>query len=610
MKLKVLVLAIMLPYAPACAQLLPVSRSLQQRPLPNGVTIPVVTSASVSYPGCPGEVTSHTNTWTFDSVNGFNQNNYAAGTGGAPLVTTIGGVSGQGTATHPWNDLNALTGSAARTPESGYSLILLATAAGATGSSPILAGDLILVNTGTYGKVQLGYGNNDASQAIVNVPAITIEAGTGQIPVLSWLAAPEMTGLHINRIKIQSINDDGAALLNIPETNVANSVSDIIVENSDISSAPVATANGWDLTTWIDNTRLGLLFQAVTVLSPSTAPSCVSAVNNHIYEVGATASAIILAAIEDQGNSSLIQGNTIDHMFPSGIDLYGSNFAIGYNTIQDFVETSQHDTQHYAIYAAQNGPLNPTVYQSNIYVYNNKMIQSVDQNQLLGPAPANFFLNSAGDMTNVVIWDNLAQGGGASCIGTGNTHDGMITNNSCMYVGSGQNMEINVAQGHAGSGGFGTGPIGRPPSNLWVQNNIANIFNYAQGTPQVNHNISAPGSTGFSSWTYVGTDPNINPPFNPGWNIVFAFPTPGSVITLPADSGQQNLIDGGVSGGSPQAHVYTTIGCTSVAFPCSPQPNFTPINEAVTAGGLQLIPPITDFNGVTFTPPYAIGALN
>jgi hypothetical protein len=60
-----------------------------------------------------------------------------------------------------------------------------------------------------------------------------------------------------------------------------------------------------------------------------------------------------------------------------------------------------------------------------------------------------------------------------------------------------------------------------------------------------------------------------------------------------------------------QANEFTAV-YGSGSFPMSPQPDWTPLpgSPAKTYGGAVLIPPLTDYNGSTFTPPYSIGALN
>ena len=573
----------------ANAQLLPVSQPLQQRSLPFGVSIPAVTSSSVSYPGCPGEVTTHTHTVYFDQVNGHTQ---------------AGG--GLGTLAAPWDNLQALTGNNSGTPSSGYTQILLSTAPGGNGSSPVIPGDLILVNTGSYGAVSLG-----VSTAIANSPAITIKANTGQTPLFTTLAAQEMTGLHLEGLKVQGTGAGNGGLVYIADNSVAHSTSDIILENMDISSASVATADTWSSkATWVANARPGVMFFSQAGENPSTAMTCVSVVNSHIYVVSNPSQ---FGSIELEAGSSLIQGNEIDHFYAFGIKFYESNYAIGNNYIHDVVQTASAPI-FYAIFQGIDSTLDPTEWQSNVYLYNNKAIENADANLLSTfQGSLSAYLNSTGDVTNFVALDNLMDGSGSCAICAGNAHNFVVANNSSMYSGNsgGQNPVMNFTQAHAGAAGFGTGPIGRQPSNGRVFNNIGNIFECLnQDGVQCYHNISAPATTGFPSWTYQGTLSG-NPTFSPGWNTLFTSPTPGSVVTVDPQSGQQNLIDGGVGGASPQNNEFTSVPVPGT-WPELPLPDWTPLagSPAATAGGVQLVPPIADYNGIAFAPPYAIGALN
>lgn len=557
----------------AQAQLLSMSAALSPRGLPPNVSIPAVTSSSVSYPGCPGEVTSHAHTFYVDQVNGHTQSGGGTGAIGAP-----------------WDSLQALTGNNAGTPTAGYTQILLSTAPGGNGSSPVKPGDLVVVNTGSYGDVIFG-----ASTQIVNNPALTIQAGAGQTPLLTTLNVNEVVGLHIEgtsgstNFMVRSVNPGtNAYLVSVYDNNVPLSTSDIILENMDISSGSVATFNAFSKASWITNARPGLIFNSFFDNTPATTMQCVSLVNSHVYEVSRSG----FGAVEGESASILIQGNEIDHMFPTGIKFNQSNVAIGHNYVHDFVEASLGDP-HYAVVNGQSGGLTPSLFQSNVYIYNNKMLESVDSGQTFQSA-ASFYLNTGGDITNFVAWDNLGAGGGSCAICTGNSHDFLVANNSFMFSGTGQNPNMNLSQEHNG----GTGPIGLPPSNGWVFNNIANQFNNVNGSGvQTYHNIAAPGATGFAVWVYTQD-----------WAQVFASPTPGSVTTLSSISGQQNLLDGGIGGGAPQANEFTAVPAAN-SFPMSPQPDWTPKtgSSAKTAGAIVTIPAIPDYNGITNN---SIGALN
>jgi hypothetical protein len=552
---------------------------LSPRPLSAfyGVSIPNVNSSSVSYPGCPGEVTTHTNTWYFD----------AAG------QTQIGG--GTGTVAHPWKDPQALTGNNAGTPFAGYTQILLATAPGGNGASPVKAGDLIVLNTGNYGALQLG-----TNTAIVNSPAITIVAGASQTPLFTVISAQEFTGLHIGDsthqgVHVRSMNPGFVqGLITISDNGVLHSAGDTILENMDISSTDVATGDGLSKPTWITDMRPGIDFQTVNNI-PSSTWSCASLVNSHVYEVSLNG---LFGAVEGEVSSLLVQGNEIDHFYPIGVNFMGNNVAIGKNNFHDFIQTSQ-GSQQYAIFTFVDASLDHSKNQSNVYLYDNIGIENTDANLLATFQGAmSFYLNSTSDITNFVAWGNLMSGGGSCAICPGNVHNAIIASNSSMYSGTGQQPLMNFTQAHAGAGGFGTGPVGNAPSNVWAFNNIANQFAFAQGSVQGYYNIAAPATTGYANFVY-----------RDGWNIQFFSPTPGSVVTVPAASGVQNLDDGGVGGADPQTNEFTSVPVAG-SWPELPLPNFIPKvgSPAKSVGAIHLVPELPDYNGVT--PNNSIGALN
>jgi hypothetical protein len=648
----------------ADAQLLSVTAPLSPRALPPGVSIPTISSNATAYPGCPAAPTTFGNTWTIDPVNGFTMAEYNAGTGGAPVVTAIGGASGQGTATHPWNSLQALFGgkvSGILEPTSGYSQMLLATAPQGTGATPgpIEPGDKVVLMSGAYGQIT-GGGVAETASEIINVPALTIVAGSGQAPVLSLIGLAGATGFVFNGLTVQSettsvtaavtsvtapsgnfstmvvtspssgfnigtkvyipgyttiapltiepggtgtggagsyvvlnLNTgssgsttgdsllvEAAPLINATDVGIPGDTnSNIILENMTVSSASVATADGFNQAQFNFFFRPGIVLQASDNAVNLT---CVSVVNSHVF-VTNEANA---EAIQTLASDALVMNNQIDHVATGAIEFSGSNTAIIGNTANDFVEADI-DDQNYALqniaFGQDDGAA--TFPQSNIYIHGNKFIESIDSAQLFN-AQMNGYLSSCGDITNQVITDNLIAGTGQSGIAPGNTHNALIANNSVMLQG----IQLNIA--HCGS----TGPEGNQPSNARITNNIATTFITGGSNVQADHNISAAAS-GFS---YVFSSSATN------GNVVFQSTTPGSVTAAPAGTGANNLTDG-----IGPTNEFTAVP-TSGSFPFSPQPNFTPLSgsPAATMGGAVLIPPLTDFNGNSFTAPFPIGGLN
>lgn len=127
------------------------------------------------YPGCPVPPTTFNHIWYIDPVNG---KTLAAG--------------GLGTQAAPWNSLQA-----AFSVQPGYTTPLLSSAPYRhpnpdnpantfyPGGGPIQPGDEILLMSGNYGDISIGYW----SVGVNNPSFVTIAAAPGNTPVLSMLAA-------------------------------------------------------------------------------------------------------------------------------------------------------------------------------------------------------------------------------------------------------------------------------------------------------------------------------------------------------------------------------------------------------------------------------------
>lgn len=552
------------------------AQPITPRPLPPGVSFPTIASTDVVYPGCPTPPTSFGNIWEFDAVNGFTMTQYTNGTGGAPLVTAIGGASGQGTVTHPWKDFLALWGapiSGTASPTPGYSTMLLSTAFHSGFSTgPILAGDKVILMSGNYGKIKGGDGLVPGN----NVPALTVVAGSGQTPVLSYLNLVNSSGFVFDGtngdFKIQSLNDDSAALVSVSAAN-GNTVSNFFFNHVDISSASVLTANGWNAAAYIANARRGVVLNAL---------SCVAVTNSHVYVTNEPNA----GAIQVFAPNALVQNNEIDHIATDAIQYSGSNTALINNYGHDFVNAEPGD-QYYGIQNLGSAPFAAGIPQTNVFMAKNQMIESLDAGQTTAHALMNGYLSSCGDITNYVGINNLFAGTANNGFAPGAIHNALIANNSVMFQG------IDVSIAHCGS----TGPEGFFPSNVRVTNNLAAGFTVYGNAVLVDHNISTSSSGTVYLYNSFGIGTTTG--------LVFQNPTPGSVVALPA-VGPNNLMDG-----NGPANEYTVVP-TSFSPAMSPAPNFTPLtlSPAKTSGGSSLVPPITDFNGATFAPPYSIGALN
>jgi hypothetical protein len=561
----------------ASAQLVSLSAPLSPRAWPAGVSIPAIASNATVYPGCPTPPMTFGHVWYIDPLNGHTQ--------------TAGGL---GTSAAPWDSLQALFGikiSGSPAPSTGYNEPLLSTAAiGGYPTGPIQPGDEVLLMNGNYGEISAGTQSVPTAQ-INNSPALTIAAAPGQIPVLSTLGLIGASGFVFNGLKIQSQNSDGAALVYIADGNNSGYVNtNFIFENMDISSAPVATALTWTPTQWIANARIGVDFAGSNQGSGLT---CTSIVNSHIYVTHWNGT----GAINVQANNSLVQNNQLDHFSNSGITYDASNVAILGNYIYDAFNSGEFDYKGAVLGLSLLGNLIP---HQNIYVSLNEIVDDLDP-ALPSPPALQGIIASNGDWTNLVITRNLIASSGCGSIVTGNAHNGLIANNSIVDGGNsslqpGCVPSIDVLQAHGGT----TGPQGLIPSNIRITGNITPYMAFAGSNVTADHNvITGLGNYGFvySPWGVNGVNGNLY--FNDN-------PTIGSVTIASSVSGVENIHDG-----LGQTNEFTSVP-TAGSFPMSPAPNWTPKSgsPARTYGGAALIPPISDFNGLSFSPPYSIGALN
>lgn len=567
----------------ADAQSLSTSAALSPRGWPADVSIPTIQancaaagtcgspSGDLVYPGCPTPPTSFGNVWNINPSTGQTQAAYGGLTTN-PLISPH-----QGDATHPWSSIQAVFKSTA-----GYTAPLLATVSG--GQSIIQAGDEIVLATGSYGDLVIG-GKFSAAQEVVNSPALTIAAGASQSPSFTSITANGTSGLVLNGLKVRAHLNANNPLVNIGDGAITGyTATNIILENMDVSSDTVLNSNGWSQGTWQANGSEGIgLAASDNVFSKLT---CASVVNSHVYVVQGHN----IGAISIWASNTLTQNNEIDHFATDAVEYAGSGVAVRYNYVHDSVLTQTFD-QYFMVDNVQdqgNG------HQSNVTLDHNKVIESIDASQLLN-AHLGLYLSSKGDVTNFTAYDNLFAGNGGG-LEVGTTHNTLIANNSLM------GGTINVEQGHAGILGTGTGPVGAPPSNVRITDNLSSQMGLSGSgiiNLQADHNIVT-NATG-NPWTYEYI-----------YSVIFLGATPGALTTVAAkatstcgcsDTGVANLMDG-----FGPTNEFTAVP-TGGSFPMSPQPDWTPKggSQAKTMGAAVLIPPILDYNGATNG---SIGALN
>lgn len=252
--------------------------------------------------------TTFTNIWYIDPVNGFAQNDYAAGTGGAPLVTAIGGASGQGTATHPWKSLVAVFTNGT----TGYPRPLLSTAVGGTGASPINPGDQILLMTGAYGAINANTNANSSFVVIAPAPS--------QLPVLQSLIITANRLAFVGNISVQMLSPVQS------QVDIKGSATNVVIDGMSVSTASYATSATWTTPSlWLANqgagTSQGIGFNAV---------KCIQVINSHIFNT-------MNGATFGYSNHIWFQNNEIDNFTEDGIDYSGQFLFIDHNYLHDLV---------------------------------------------------------------------------------------------------------------------------------------------------------------------------------------------------------------------------------------------------------------------------------
>src|SRR5271166_6560335 len=250
------------------------------------------------YPGCAVPPTTFKHIWHIDPVNGQTQ---AAG--------------GDGSQAHPWNSLQAVFA-----PQPGYTTPLLSTAPyrhpnpNPGGSpiwvgpplGPIQPGDEILLTSGNYGDISIGYWNIG-----VNNPAfVSIAAAPGQAPMLTSLLVVALSEFVFSGLKIQSLGAGRPPLVSISDRGATLPTSNIVLHNLNVSSADPPVYATWTQAQWVANTGEGVSAKGYNT-------TCISVVDSHI-----TANHF---GLEVFAKNMLVTGNEIDRFGDDGIDYGASN---------------------------------------------------------------------------------------------------------------------------------------------------------------------------------------------------------------------------------------------------------------------------------------------
>lgn len=428
----------------------------------NGVTF---TGGAANYPApdftsCDFNTpTNFTNTWYVDPVNGFAQNDYTNGTNGAPVVTAIGGASGQGTATHPWSSLQAVFSTV-----TGYPRPLLTTVSGGSGTlSPIAPGDEILLNTGTntqYGSITTG--------TQVNPTYLTIAAAPGQTPILSGMQLTNTQRLHLTGVAVQNIAGGG---INV------NGSKNVVLDNLALSTTDYATSSTWTTAAAYASgigSSVGVFF---------TNGNCIGLLNSHIFLVR---NGIGMSYVS---HHLWIQGNEFDHWTEDALDYEGHDLVIDHNHLHDPVGTDNAVHMDYMQGFCVCGKTN-----YNIWINANLEIFQED------PALPNFGLGAYDggivqtndQWSNLFITNNLVSIGlFPHGIGVGGCNDCVVENNTDT-----NRFEVNAADLTRGSV--------YASSHITVTNNIMGYSACTDPTVNETNNIIMKGTVTNSTVCFGG----------------------------------------------------------------------------------------------------------
>jgi hypothetical protein len=446
------------------------------------------------YPGCPVPPTTFNHIWYIDPVNG---KTLAAG--------------GLGTQAAPWNSLQA-----AFSVQPGYTTPLLSSAPYRhpnpdnpantfyPGGGPIQPGDEILLMSGNYGDISIGYW----SVGVNNPSFVTIAAAPGNTPVLSMLAATASSYFMFSGIKVEGPADSSPVHARFPLVQVSGSPalpsSNMVFTNMRVSSAD--DTSGWTQAEWRARRRvIGIAAQG------GVGTTCISVTNSHIsnIEYGATVSA----------NNMLVSGNDIERFGDDGIDYNASNILITKNYIHDGVDLA--DGAHPDGMQGYPGKF------SNVVIDSNRVIRQTDPN-----LPFPNFLQGIdafdGDWTNLTVTNNVVVTTACWGISYASVHGGKIINNTVLddlwprdkWPRAGVKCEPLVAVGDKTHQG--------PSSNdVVVRNNLSNGLLVYNVDPNIvmDHNICLTIGGRCQMLTFLADG-------KPNWGI-----------SKPGDYGDHNTID-------------------------------------------------------------------
>lgn len=354
-----------------------------------------------------------------------------------------GSMSNDGSATRPWRTLAEVLDGKSK---------LIATQDG-NRSAPIKPGDIIYLNSGDHGNVQIA--------GAVNSDFITVQAAPGQIPSLRSLRVFAASKWMFVGLKVQGAGDgssnspSGAALIEFGRNVALGPTSDVIFSGGSVSTTD--DSNTWTDLDWVKKPFVfGLLSSA----------TCVSISGNRFFN--------LRNAVQFDGDRHFISDNEINNFGNDGIDIIASNATVQHNKITNGRHTKSEPSHPDGIQGwTKNSQTN-----TNVLIDGNIIIKTGDP-QITEMQGIGIFDGKWDGLTisnNVVVtnhWHGIAVAGA--------TNTKIINNTVVAYDPITRPTWITVFS-----------PKDRPPSeNVIVRNNITTRLVFPEAGVTADHNIVA-----------------------------------------------------------------------------------------------------------------------
>lgn len=320
-------------------------------------------------------------------------------------------------------------------------------------SAPIKPGDIIYLNNGDHGNVQI--------IGAVNKEFITVRATPGQNPTLRSLRVYGASKWIFIGLKIQGAGDgssnslSGSALIEFGRNFWLGPTSNIVLAESSIST--VDDTNSWTDLDWVKKPfKFGVLSGA----------TCVAITGNHFFN--------LRDALQFDGEHHFVADNKFDNFGNDAIDVIASNATIQNNKITDGRHTKSEPLHPDGI----QGWSKPGATNVNVLIDGNIIIKTGDPKttEMQGIGIFDGKWDGLTISNNVVITNHWH---GISVAGATNTK--IINNTVVAYDPVTRPTWITVYN-----------PKDRPPSqNVIIRNNITTRLVFPETGVSVDHNIVA-----------------------------------------------------------------------------------------------------------------------